>query len=126
MTPRSSALVAVTWAITPVESIAVGDQIHLGGPRTVLAKHWGGPIGVDAWRFLVDGVVPPVWVRPGRALPVCPARDAAPAPWLDAVIASQAEVPDVRVTTRALVLVRARNRLPLRRLRAALRGERDP
>jgi hypothetical protein len=51
----------VVWSRITVEEIAPGDVLAWG---TVLAKAWGGPIGINAWRVVIEGQMKPLWLAP--------------------------------------------------------------
>ena len=47
------------WSETSAVDLRPGDEIALG---RILEKSWGGPLGLDAWRLIVEGLVRPVWL----------------------------------------------------------------
>lgn len=49
----------VVWSKLTADEVAVGDVLAYG---TVLAKAWGGPLGIDAWRLVIEGQVKPLWL----------------------------------------------------------------
>jgi hypothetical protein len=51
----------VVWTRITVEEIAPGDVLAWG---TVLAKAWGGPLGIAAWRVVIEGQHKPLWLAP--------------------------------------------------------------
>lgn len=51
----------VVWSRITVEEIAPGDVLAWG---TVLAKAWGGPVGIHAWRVVIEGQHKPLWLVP--------------------------------------------------------------
>lgn len=53
----------VVWSKLTAEEVAPGDVLAWG---TVLAKAWGGPIGIEAWRLVIEGQHKPVWLLKGE------------------------------------------------------------
>jgi hypothetical protein len=55
----------VVWSKLTAEEIGVGDVLAHG---TVLAKAWGGPLGIEAWRVVIEGQVKPLWLVKGEVV----------------------------------------------------------
>ncbi len=55
----------VVWSKLTAEEVAPGDVLAWG---TVLAKAWGGPIGIEAWRLVIEGQLKPVWLLKGEVV----------------------------------------------------------
>lgn len=53
----------VHWSKLTADEVAPGDVLAWG---TVLAKVWGGPIGIEAWRLVIEGQVKPLWLVKGE------------------------------------------------------------
>lgn len=49
----------VVWTKLTADEIAPGDVLAWG---TVLAKAWGGPLGIGAWRIVIEGQHKPLWL----------------------------------------------------------------
>lgn len=55
----------VFWSKLTADEVVPGDVLAWG---TVLAKAWGGPIGLDAWRIVIAGQVKPLWLVKGEVV----------------------------------------------------------
>jgi len=55
----------VFWSKLTADEVAPGDVLAWG---TVLSKSWGGPIGIDAWRIVIEGQVKPLWLVKGEVV----------------------------------------------------------
>ena len=53
----------VHWSKLTADEVVPGDVLAWG---TVLAKEWGGPIGIEAWRFVIEGQHKPLWLLKGE------------------------------------------------------------
>lgn len=53
----------VFWSKLTADEVVPGDVLAWG---TVLAKAWGGPIGIEAWRIVIEGQVKPLWLVKGE------------------------------------------------------------
>lgn len=53
----------VVWSKLTAEEVTPGDVLAWG---TVLAKAWGGPLGIDAWRLVIADRHRPLWLTPGE------------------------------------------------------------
>lgn len=49
----------VVWAKLTAEEVTPGDVLPWG---TVLAKTWGGPLGIEAWRLVIADRHRPLWL----------------------------------------------------------------
>ena len=53
----------VFWSKLTADEVEPGDVLAWG---TVLAKAWGGPIGIEAWRLVIEGQHKPLWLAKGE------------------------------------------------------------
>jgi len=53
----------VVWSRLTADEVATGDVLVWG---TVLAKAWGGPLGIEAWRVVIEGQHRPLWLGKGE------------------------------------------------------------
>ncbi|MBZ0230912.1 MAG: hypothetical protein K8M05_01050 [Deltaproteobacteria bacterium] len=53
----------VVWSKLTAEEVSPGDVLAWG---TVLAKAWGGPLGIEAWRLVIEGQHRPLWLARGE------------------------------------------------------------
>lgn len=53
----------VAWTKLTAEEVTPGDVLAWG---TVLAKAWGGPLGIEAWRLVIEGQHRPLWLARGE------------------------------------------------------------
>jgi hypothetical protein len=55
----------VHWSKLTADEVAPGDVLAWG---TVLAKAWGGPVGIEAWRLVIEGQIKPLWLVKGEVV----------------------------------------------------------
>ncbi len=82
------------------EDVCVGDVLVWG---TVLAMAWGGPLGIEAWRIVIQDHHRPLWLAPGEPVH-CRQRATASTPNpLAGVVGSGSPVGDRATNLRQLV-----------------------
>ncbi len=105
---RSSETRRIGWAATKPEDIGPGDLLPWG---VVREKTWGGPIGIDAWRFVVTGHHRPLWLKAKRDV-ICRRafESGVPANVIGVVSSDPKRIYDPRGATRSYILRHARLR----------------
>ncbi len=82
------------------EDVCVGDVLVWG---TVVAKAWGGALGIEAWRVVIEDRHRPLWLAPDEPIH-CRQRAPASSPTgLDGVVGSGPYAADRATTLRQLV-----------------------
>ena len=102
------------WSETSAVDLRPGDEIALG---RILEKSWGGPLGLDAWRLIVEGLVRPVWLASDQFLLARPTRVGPSAPIIAGVFGGASGSDPERVRTRLAAVNWARHHVALQRAR---------
>jgi hypothetical protein len=82
---RSSQTGRIGWETTVPEDIGPGDLLPWG---VVREKTWGGPVGIDAWRVVVNGHHRPLWLKAKREVMCRRAFERADAAKVAGIVAS--------------------------------------
>lgn len=104
----------VQWVATVAVDLHLGDVLVAG---QILAKAWGGPVGLDAWRFVVDGILSPLWLASDKTVLCRRARAQLPRPVVPGIVAGDPYLEDDRVQVRIATLTWARREIDRARAR---------
>ncbi len=90
----------VVWTVLSAEDVSVGDVLVWG---KVLAKAWGGALGIEAWRVVIEDRHRPLWLAPDEPVHCRQRGPQAPPATLAGVVGSGPSASDRASNLRQLV-----------------------